>query len=158
MFLPFIPGDYDGSAGTLSFMAQLLAFSGLLLVPIGLLWLIHESTKRRKTEGKHTDKNITYQYAISALIASCIVAIIVSLGAFFNNNLLLGIITMAFYTCIVLNIIPKMRQIKSSENMDFNPTPFYLIIIPVIVALVRFMFIAPATEYTGTTRLNTAES
>ncbi len=46
MFLPFLPGNYDGLAVTLSFMAQLLGIVGLLLVPIGALWLIDEVTRR----------------------------------------------------------------------------------------------------------------
>ncbi|MES2881917.1 MAG: hypothetical protein V4676_07210 [Bacteroidota bacterium] len=36
MLLPFLPGRYDGLAVTISVMAQLFSFAGLLLVPLGL--------------------------------------------------------------------------------------------------------------------------
>jgi hypothetical protein len=51
MLLPYIPGDYDSLAVTLSTMAQLLGIAGMLLVPIETLWLIYESMKRTKKVG-----------------------------------------------------------------------------------------------------------
>lgn len=42
MFYPFLPGRYDGLAVTLSAMAQVFAVAGLLLVPLGALWLARE--------------------------------------------------------------------------------------------------------------------
>lgn len=147
MFLPFIPGSYDNLAVTLSLMAQVFGMAGLLLVPIGLLWLIYESMKRTQKDWKLTGKVKSCHFAIAALAASIIVAIAVSLGAFGNNNRTLGIITLVFCAYIILKLIPKLRQMKNSENKKFNPTPFYLICIPLIVLLFRFMFIVPATEF-----------
>ena len=46
MFYPFLPGKYDGLAVTLSTMAQLFGTAGLLLVPIGVLWVVYEARKR----------------------------------------------------------------------------------------------------------------
>ncbi len=37
-FLPFIPGEYDAFAVTLSGMSQLFGVAGLMLVPVGALW------------------------------------------------------------------------------------------------------------------------
>jgi hypothetical protein len=128
-------------------MAQLFGMAGLLLVPLGLLWLIHELSKRRKNDWKPINKNRTYHFAISAVVASYIVAIAISLGAFGNNNRFLGIVTLVFCIYIVLKIIPKLKQLKNAEKVPFNPIPFYFIIIPIIVALIRFMFIVPATEF-----------
>ena len=46
MVYPFLPGDYDGLAVTLSVMAQFFAMAGLVLVPIGLAWLAYELRAR----------------------------------------------------------------------------------------------------------------
>jgi len=45
------PGTHDSLAVTLSMMAQALGFSGLLLVPIGVPWLIYELMKRTEMRG-----------------------------------------------------------------------------------------------------------
>ena len=37
--LPFLPGSYDGLAVPLSEMAHMFGTVGLMLVPIGLLWI-----------------------------------------------------------------------------------------------------------------------
>ena len=142
IFLPYMPGEYDASAVALSSMAQLLGLSSLLLVPIGIAWLIHEIIKK----GSQTS-NKTYYFAIAALIVSVLVALITSLGAFINNNLSLAIITLVVYIFILLKIVSRLKQIKNAHSNGFNPTPYYLICIPIAVMLIRFLIIVPATEF-----------
>lgn len=60
--LPFLPGRYDSLAVPLSLMAQILGTAGLLLVPVGALWVA--SGYWRRLAGKQ------YGIAIAALIAS----------------------------------------------------------------------------------------
>jgi hypothetical protein len=38
--LPFLPGSYDPLAATLSAIARLFGFAGVLLVPVGVLWTV----------------------------------------------------------------------------------------------------------------------
>ncbi len=147
MFLPFIPGSYDGLAVTLSFMSQLFAMAGLLLILPGLLWLVYETIKRRKKNEKSTNTTKTWHFAVAALVAAGIVAIVISLGALLNNNRALGIISLIFFTYWVTRFIAKLKQMKNDTHARLHPIPYYLICIPVIVALCRFLFIIPATEY-----------
>jgi hypothetical protein len=51
MFLPFLPGEYDGLAVTLSTMSQLFGMTGLLLVPLGAIWLGYELRMRAPKAG-----------------------------------------------------------------------------------------------------------
>ena len=145
IFLPYMPGEYDASAVTLSGMAQLVGFSSLLLVPPGIAWLIHEKIKQRK-KGPQTS-NKTYHFAIAALIVSGFVALIPAFGAFINHNHGLAIVILLIYILIVSRIISKLKQIKIGVLSSFNPTPYYLICIPVLVILIRSMFIGPAVEF-----------
>lgn len=145
IFLPYMPGEYDASAITLSSMAQLLGFSGLLFVPIGIAWLIYKIVKQG-TKGSQTS-NKAYPFAIAALIVSVLVALITALGAFINNSPGLSIITIVVYILIVSKIVSKLKQVKSADNNKFNPTPYYLICIPVLVMVIRFMVIGSATEF-----------
>ena len=88
IFLPFIPGNYDGSAVAISSMAQLFGFVSLLFVPTGFLWLISELTRR----GEKQQQTGSFRFALAALITFCVVSIIVSFGAFSIGSSSLGFI------------------------------------------------------------------
>ena len=155
IFIPYMPGEYDAAAITLSTMAQLLGFSGLLFVPIGIAWLIYEIIKQRKMKNETSNK--TYAFAIAALIVSGLVVLITAFGAFINHNPGLAIITLLVYALIISKIISKLKQIKSAGN-GFNLTPFYLICIPVLVIAIRSMFIIPATEFSRNYAIKQSEN
>lgn len=40
MLLPHLPGRYDASAATLSFVIQVASYASLLLAPVGLAWIV----------------------------------------------------------------------------------------------------------------------
>jgi len=143
IFLPYLPGDYDASSMTLSVMAQLLGFSSLLFVPIGIGWLIYETIKQKKESP--TVSNNSYRFAIAALAVSIIVALITSLGAFANHSLSMAVITILIYVFTFPKIVFRVKQIKN--NKSFNPTPVYLVCIPIIVVLIRSLLIVPAIEF-----------
>jgi len=147
MFLPFLPGEYDGLAVTLSAMSQLLGMAGLMLVPLGLIWLIYELRKRASRNWKRSAKHRGYHFAIASVAASSIVAMVVSLGAFVNIGLSLGIGTLALWTYIVLRLVPRLKLLKNAESEDCNPAPLYLICIPIVAALFQFVLVVPATEF-----------
>ena len=151
-----MPGEYDASAITLSTMAQLLGFSGLLFVPVGIAWLIYELVNGRKKKDGASTK--TYHFAITALIVAGLVAVITAFGALINHNPGLTIITLFIYILIVSRIIPKLKQMKSADNNRFNPAPYYLICIPVFVILMRLMFIDRATEFSRNYAIKQSES
>lgn len=46
MLLPFLPGEYDPVALPLSTTVQAFGFIGLLLVPVGILWLRAPASRR----------------------------------------------------------------------------------------------------------------
>lgn len=137
-FQPFLPGPYDGLAVTLSGMAQLLGVAGLILFPIGALWLVYEYRKRK-------DKG--YYFAIASTIALSIIVVVVSMGTFANIGFSLGIIVLAFWAYGVSRIVPKLKLLKNAEGGTFNPTPLYLVFIPIVVFLFQFTLVGPATEF-----------
>jgi len=147
IFLPFLPGSYDGLAVTLSGMSQLFGIAGLMLVPIGALWLIYEYRKRAAKSRKLSNKDKGYHFAIASVVASSIVAAIVSIGAFVNLGLSFGFVTLGLWTYSVLRIVPRVKLLKNAEIGNFNPAPLYLICVPSVVVLFQLMLIVPATEF-----------
>ncbi len=144
MLLPFLPGRYDGLAVTLSFMAQLFSFAGLLLVPLGLLWLWFELTKHNPTTPSH---NKTKHFSIVTVFTLAFVTVVVSLGALTNYHLSFGLLFLAFCFFLLTRTFLKLKRGSIPHSSKSNHIPIYLITIPVFVALIRFGFILAVVQF-----------
>jgi hypothetical protein len=151
MFYPFLPGRYDRLAVTLSVMAQLLGVAGLLLVPIGAVWLIYELLKRRAHRSaqsqfvSRTDKTI--YFAVVALAASSVVAVVVALGAATQTGLALGAGVLVLWAYAAWQCLRRLWRSPCSAISGLNYTPLYLILVPSILTIVRLAFIETAVEF-----------
>lgn len=143
MFLPFLPGRFDSLAPALSMMAQLFSFASLLLVPVGLWWLGCEISTRGKAPD---EKKYTNRLAFATLLLLALIALVVSVGAFAQNNLSFAVLFL-IVCFFVLSREYLKRKRRGIVNPGFNPAPIYLVIIPVAVALVRLIFIPIAVEF-----------
>src|SRR5688572_32799461 len=79
--LPFLPGSYDGLAVALSEMAHMFGILGLLLVPIGLLWIAADRSERL-SQKRHL-------FPLLPLIASTLVRAGLSLAALMQRRVVL---------------------------------------------------------------------
>ncbi len=77
MLLPHLPGRYDASATTLSFVAQVASYASLSLVPVGLAWF----ASRQRARLWHR----------LALVLAGFVAIVSAVAAAAVNQLALGV-------------------------------------------------------------------
>jgi hypothetical protein len=147
MLYPFLPGGYDGLAVALSTMTQVLGILGLLLVPVGILWLVYElrSRARRQQNLPHTGRR--YYFAMASLIAASLLAILASLFALLISGPAFALLTLALWLYIVVRLIPRLRLLKNVGSESFNPAPLYLIIVPIAVLISQLMLAAPATEF-----------
>ena len=124
-----MPGNYDRMAVTLSGMAQAFGVAGVLLIPIGLLWLITKS----------------HWLAIVALAASVIAGIGVALTSLHTSRALsVGVLILVVYGA--QRAATRMKKLKSSGYSGFNAIPLYLIIIPAIVGIAHLAFLKTAVE------------
>jgi uncharacterized membrane protein YidH (DUF202 family) len=146
-FYPFLPGGYDSFAVPLSGMAQTFGIVGLLLVPVGVSWLAYELRKRARRKRNLPTRARRYYFALASVVASTVVALAVSLGAFMSIGLSFGFLTLALWFYIVLRLIPRFKLLKKAEAEDFNPAPLYLVFIPGVVLIFQITLAAPATEF-----------
>jgi hypothetical protein len=146
-FYPFLPGEYDSLAVSLSAIAQAFGMVGLLLVPIGVLWLAYELRKRERRKRNLPTKARGYYFALASMVASSIVALAVSLGAFMGISLSLGFLTLALWFYIVSRLMPRLKLLQKAEAEDFHPAPLYLVFVPSIVLIFQITLAAPATEF-----------
>jgi len=133
LFLPFLPGRYDGLAVPLSTMAQIFGVVGLLLVPIGVLWFVFD--RSNKARG--------YYFAIAALVGLSIVASAVDLCAAVSLGVSAGIVAAAASLYGLSRMAMSMKRRKNENDAKFIPATLYLMVVPVVVAIVQF-FASPS--------------
>lgn len=135
---PFLPGPHDTLAVPVSLMSQIFGKVGLLLVPVGALWVA--SGYWTRLAGKQ------YGIAIAALIASSVVWVMVSLGALVSSGPLLCLGAIAVWIFVVSRIWPRVRLLKRSTPQPTSAAAFYLLVVPIAVALVQMAVVGPAIE------------
>ncbi len=133
IFLPYIHGDYDNFAVGLSYIFQIGSFSSLLFVPIGLIWLILNISSGRN---KQSTKYPLYCKR-TALTITTIIVLAAALGAFVSNNRFSAIIILG----IGISLFIFRKKIKSLFPVFDNILPYYFIIIPLTVLVIRMTFL-----------------
>src|SRR5678816_548399 len=127
--LPFLPGSYDSLAVPLSEMAHAVGTLGLLLVPVGLLWIAAQRSSRL-VQRRHA-------FPLLALIASTLVWLGVCLAAILHSSFVLGFTVLLLWGFLAVKAWAVFRSRSAKET----GLPFYLIAVPVLVALVQFVFV-----------------
>ena len=146
-FYPFLPGKYDALALPLSGMAQIFGVGGLLLVPVGVLWLAYELRKRARAKRSLSTNARGYHFALAAAVTASIVALAISFGAFMGISLPLSLLTVGLWVYIGFRLAPGLRLLKKAEAENFNPAPLYLIFIPAVVFIFQLALAGPAREF-----------
>lgn len=141
MIYPFLPGRYDGLAVVLSTMIQGFGVFGLLLVPSGAVWLVHELREGRRSS--HSGR--AYRYAIASLIVGSIVAVLVSLVAFMSSGVILGLCSLVLWLYALARLLPRLNGLKTVPPSVVNPVPIYLVVIPVLLVSLQVLLASPVT-------------
>jgi hypothetical protein len=135
--VPFLPGRYDPMAVTVSIMAQVFGLVGLIIVPVGLLWLVAEhrgrSTRRRA-------------YAIAALIVCSVVWLLISFVAIIESPIA-GVVLMMLGGFVATAMLRRVRAQEGESLRGLGSVPLYLISIPVGAALVQLSLADPAAQF-----------
>lgn len=122
MVLPYLPGRFDSSAATLSFVVQVASYVSLLMVPVGLAWMV----SRRRSRLWHG----------LALVLGGLVAFVITIAAVSMNQLALGV--MLGVGALLLWAADR-RQRTGSEHIGHQDTtiPLCLVCVPLILVTFR---------------------
>jgi hypothetical protein len=133
MVLPHLPGRFDASAATFSFVVQVAAYVSLLMVPVGLAWMV----SRRRARLWHR----------LALVLAGLVAFVITITAVSVNQLAIGVM-------LGVGAIPLLRTayVRSRADLDHaghkgNPIPFYLVCVPLILVTFRVTVLPSAAGW-----------
>lgn len=146
MMYPFMAGDYDSLAIGLSTIIQIFSVFGLVLVPVGILWIIHEFSKQNKRKKNLLYKDKTYSFTLVSTIIFSFIAAILTLVALALVGKSLGLIVFILSIYSVSKLIKKLRRLKNTTNETFNSFPFYLVFIPAFIVFFQIAFATPLTN------------
>jgi hypothetical protein len=138
--LPFLAGPYDSLALPLSGMCRAFGVVGLvLLVPVGAIWAACGYSNRlaRRQHG----------IAIAALIVTSLVwALVVVLTAALASGPLLAVAAIVVWACAISRTLPHLRLLRSATPQPTSAAAFYLLLVPIAVAIAQRALVAPAIE------------
>lgn len=126
MLLPHLPGRYDASAATLSFVIQVASYASLLFVPVGLAWIV--SCRRARL-----------WHRLAFMMAGFIV-FVTTVAAVAVNNLAFGVI---LGLVAILGIqAAYLRTPADLQRVDGPRSSFPLLLVCIPVVLVGFIMVA----------------
>ena len=129
MLLPHLPGRFDASAATVSFLAQLASYAGtLLLVPVGALWVLNRNRSRLWLE--------------LTLGLAGVIVLVLMIAAIAVNHAALGVIIAAALA------LSQLKARRSQDGPDRAARlPVYLIVIPIVLVTFRTIALPRAAEW-----------
>jgi len=130
---PFLPGGHDRLAVPLSTMAQVFGILGLPLVPVGLWWLA------MPTRG--------FVPAVLSVATGTFVANILALFATLSVGNALGMLTLAVWVYVLIQLLPRLKRATRVDGDPFNPVPLYLALLPLIALISQLALAAPVTKW-----------
>ncbi len=143
MLLPFLPGRHDPLAMSLSAAATGVAFGGLLLVPIGVVWLI-------SSRG--------YALAKLALVVATLVAAGAALATAANGSMAGGVLVLAAWVIWLVHLWRRVGAARTAGAGLEQALPIALIVVPLVAVAVRTAFTGSAAAWSRDRAIaNTAE-
>lgn len=123
MVHPYLPGRFDASAATFSFVVQVATYVSVLMVPVGLAWMVNPSRARL--------------WRRLALALGGLVALLITFAAVSTNQLSIGV--MLGVGAVLLLRTAYRRSQTDSERIGHERSlfPFCLVCVPLILVTFR---------------------
>lgn len=119
MLLPYLPGRFDASAATLSFLTRAASYASLLLSPVGLAWMIN----RRQSRLWHR----------TALVLAGLIAFVTAVSAVAVNQLAIGVILGIGAAAFIWRAYRRVRVGSLPVDDGGYSLPFRLALLPILL-------------------------
>lgn len=137
MLLPYLPGRFDASASTMSFLAQLASFvAAFLLIPIGVAWVINPTR--------------SYLWIKLTLGLAAVIVFVLTIAAIAVNQLALGFIIGTLCGLLLLRAQQFVRDDPAYVVGRATRLPFLLMAIPIILLTFRTVVLPTMAEWSRT--------
>lgn len=133
MLLPYLPGPFDASAATLSFLTRVASYASLLLSPVGLAWMIN----RRQSRLWHR----------IALVLAGLIAFVTAVSAVAVNQLTIGVIIGIGGAALSWRAYSRMQADLVRVDGGRNSLPFRLALLPILLVTFEATVLPRAAEW-----------
>jgi hypothetical protein len=158
MLRPFLPGGYDGFAVALAAMGHAVGTVGLLLVPFGLVWLAHERRRLWREPDRRAGRTTPFngveaidargrRLALASIAAVTLVMLALSFVATVTMGPSLGLGVLGLWGYLATRLVGRVNATQHAGTRTFNPAPLYLIVVPLVGALILFVAVGPAIDF-----------
>jgi hypothetical protein len=144
--LPFLPGRHDPLAVPLSQLALFTSRVLLLLVPVGLAWLVYESSGRRERAATTERSRARGYLAAATLAAASVILLAATVGAWAAGGLVLGVLTVNAGALAMLTLVRRAAGRWREREAAFVALPLTLVLVPVSVLALQRAIAGPVYE------------
>jgi hypothetical protein len=146
IILPFMPGPSSNLVIGLSILGQITGFLGLVLVPVGIAWTIAEVVNRKR-QNTTINRNLSYGFAISAIVLGTIIYLLLLVSCFVTGGVLTGISALLPGVFVFYKVVKSTRKLKTVPGFSFNRVPLYLITVPLLALGMRTFVVGPVSKF-----------
>ena len=133
MVLPYLPGRFDASAATFSFVVQVAGYVSLLMVPVGVAWLV-------------SPRRFRLWYRL-ALVLAGLVALVITISTAAVNQLALGVMLGVGAIIFLWTVYRGSRTDLEHVGRQGNAIPFCLVCVPLILVTFRGTVLSRAADW-----------
>jgi hypothetical protein len=133
MLLPYLPGRFDASAATLSFLVRIVSYASLILTPVGLAWMV--TPQRSRLWHRVT------------LAMGGIIALAAAIAAVAVNQLAIGVIVGVGGVAFVLRAHRRMQADLVRVGEGRNLIPAIVACVPVLLISFQSAVLPRAAEW-----------
>ena len=144
---PFFPGPSNPIVVGLSSVSLTLGFFGLLLIPVGAIWVIAEWLKLRQSKDQPVNWKPSFYLAIIATMIATSIALIYVPFLWVFDGVAAAIAAAVLIGLGLYKVIRSIKKLRTSPQTSFNPIPLYLIILPLIAFTTNKVLTGPMSVY-----------
>ena len=153
--LPFAAGRHDVFAVPVSAFAQGLGLGSLLLVPVGVVWLLHGLLQRAGDPGAG---KVRRRYAVLALVLLAVIGLLAALLAGTQWGISLGVMLAVVWVTILWRAARSSRARVSAAPGPDRVTPLFCILVPGVYLLLWIVVAGPAAEFARDRAIQSSET
>jgi hypothetical protein len=154
--LPYLPGPSNDIVTAVSLYAQSPGFLGLIVLPIGLIWITFELLKLRSNDLKYS--KISFWLAIIATLLITLIGVLMTVVIIAQFSVFGGIMGSLILIYALIKSVKGIINLRLQPSIRFNVVPVYLFIIPLVSLGARFYMEPSLSTYSRNTAIGQGES
>jgi hypothetical protein len=130
---PYLPGRHDGLAVALSTTTQMFGVVGLLLVPVGVLWMKFPARR--------------FSLGILSLLVASIVTFVLAVTAAASVGYSFAVLVLAALILLIAGVGRRLRRAPVADDDRLNLLQKLMVWMPLVTLVAQIALAVPMTEW-----------